>query len=324
MVPSGYVDMAFFVYIVFLIVGIAFVCCNTGSDQLSWNAAELKNIEDKLTSMKDDINFQAKSRINLDQELSDLTRRYRELLLENSDIQEAMEETKHDVVQNMTSATLKVKHELGNVLEALSASEIKTSVLLSKIRTDTTRELEETKNVMAGNMTSVAANVLNELDNVVKAQSDSSIKTSAFLSKMQTDMEETLEDTKNDLVNNMTSLSTHVRNEIHNALKAQSVSDVKTSVFLNKMQTAVNQTLTKTKNSIVNNINSLKRELDDVVKSQTTSNIKTDSYISKMQTDFTTLNQTLAALLAGRVNGLRLKGKTMYYNVRDIRSVKIR
>ena len=294
--------MEIYVYIVFFVVCIVHVFCNTGSDQLSWNAAELKDIEDKLKLMKNDINFQSKSRINLDQELSDLTRRYRELLLENSDIQEAMEETKHDVVQNMTSATLNVKHELGNVLKTLSASENKTSVLLSKIRADTTRELEETKNVMVGNMTSVAANVQRELDNVVKAQSDAGIKTSSFLSKIQTDIEETLEDSKNDMVNNMTSLSTDIRNEIHNVLKAQSASDVKLNVFLNKMQTVVNQELAKTRNDIVNNMTSVRTELDgeigDVAKRLSESDIKTDSSLSKLQNEVTSLNQTLAAAVS--------------------------
>ena len=100
--------MALFLCIILCNAFLKHVYSDTGSYQFAQNnAAELKYMQKAIWIMKREINFQATSRINMDKELSELTRRYRELMIENNDIKRELKETKINTGNNASSVATK-------------------------------------------------------------------------------------------------------------------------------------------------------------------------------------------------------------------------
>ena len=137
-------DMELVLY--FVLLNVLFAYGDTGSGiSLQHNDlnVELKYLKEIITTMKKEINFLTAARINLDKELSDLTRRYRKLLIENNDIKRSLEEAKREVAANLSSTTMDIKHEVDELLTAWN--ENTTNALISKTQGDMKKDIEEIK-----------------------------------------------------------------------------------------------------------------------------------------------------------------------------------
>ena len=235
---------------------LGFVYSDTGSDVfLQKNSMKLKEI---LMDIKKDIQLNTDARRDLDKELSELTRRYRELVIENNDIKtelvqtkDELMETRNAMVKNITTIAKNVssvKTDITDKLDKTNAvSHNRTKNLLSKLKTYLEKELEVTKNDIVSNMTSVSMDLTDELKDVVKAQEDSAHKASAQLSKLQGNLKRELEKTKTDMVYNITSVTADMTKKFDNKLKVHSSTHNRTDISLSKLRGAMsslNQTLT--------------------------------------------------------------------------------
>ena len=322
--------MELFVYIMLLLTCIRFGYSDTGSGQLlPKNNMKLKEI---LMDIKKDIRLNTDARRDLDKELSELTRRYRELVIENNDIKrelvetkDELTETKNTIAKNVTSVKTELKEDLSNVYKAQTDSENKTSLLLSKLQSDTDRKLEVAKN----NMTSIKMDLTVELADIVKTQEDSNNNSKVLLSNLQTDVLKKIGETKKGLAENITYVARNTKQHIDDIKRelwktesgltetknaivenitsiAKNVSSVKTDItdkldktnvvshnrtrnLLSELQTYLEKELEVTKNDIVNNMTSvsmdLTNELKDLVKVQADSNHTTGNLLSKLQSD---------------------------------------
>ena len=333
--------MELFVYIILMSTCIGFLYSDTGSGQfLQKNNIKLKEI---LMDIKKDIRLNTDARRDLDKELSELTRRYRELVIENNDIKTELVQTKDELMEtrnamvknittitkNITSVNTYINDELNNVRHTQTASDNKTNTLLSTLQADTDKKLEVNKNGIVSNMTSIKMDLKMKLEDVVKAQADSNNKSNVLLSHLQADVltkigetkkelaenityvarntkqniddmkrelwktESELTDTKNAIVDNITSIAKNVssvKTDITDKLdKTNAVSHNRTKNLLSKLKTHLEKELEVTKNDIVSNMTSvsmdLTDELKDVVKAQEDSVHKASAQLSKLQSN---------------------------------------
>ena len=77
-------------YCLVLVLCIGLALCNTGLDvPKSKVDTELRLLKDEMSTLRQELNYERTARIDLDKELSALTKRYRQLSLENDDIKAA-------------------------------------------------------------------------------------------------------------------------------------------------------------------------------------------------------------------------------------------
>ena len=130
----------------FVLLNVLFANVDTGSGvSLQYNDlhVELKDLKEIITTMKREMNVLGAARINLNKELSNLTRRYRKLLIKNNDMKRALEEAKREVAANLSSTTMDIKHEVDEALTAWTQNT--TNALISKTQGDMRMEIEEIK-----------------------------------------------------------------------------------------------------------------------------------------------------------------------------------
>ena len=94
--------MAGVLYFVLLTICFPYTISDTGSDtyQYDKDAAEMKYLKDTVQVIKQELNNERTSRINMDREMTALTRRYREIILEHSDLKMEHDQFKKDLSIN--------------------------------------------------------------------------------------------------------------------------------------------------------------------------------------------------------------------------------
>ena len=94
--------MAGLLCLVLLTLSFPYTISDTGSDTYQYNkdSAEMKYLKDTVQVIKQELNNERASRINMDREMTALTRRYREIILEHSDLKMEHETFKNDLSIN--------------------------------------------------------------------------------------------------------------------------------------------------------------------------------------------------------------------------------
>ena len=162
--------------------------CNTGSDLSVVNQdieRELKDLKDTVSTLQREINHERSSRMEVDRELSALTRRYRTLLLEFDDVKREQEESKSDLAKNISSVSVELNRNLDKISNDQLNSQNKTDEILTKIQANMKREETETNSEIQ-NVSAAAASIKQELKKLYNADAVSGNRTDTALSKLET------------------------------------------------------------------------------------------------------------------------------------------
>ena len=147
--------MDLIVYLVIVVLVISSAVCDTGSNQqISDFSKEMKLLKDEMLSLRTQLNYEITARIDLDRDLTEMTKRYRQLSIEFDDLEEELK-TKIEMERNLTES--KYRQLTENVESSRNYTD---EELLSKMR----------------EMNSLSANSMNQMEAKLAKLSNSASK----------------------------------------------------------------------------------------------------------------------------------------------------
>ena len=231
--------MTAFLCLVFLTISLPDTISDTGSDTYRYDkdAAEIKYLKDTVQVIKQELNNERASRINMDREMTALTRRYREIILEHSYLKMEHDKFKkdlsinffltmesfesHALLNNKTLSSLFGKlADLENVASSLNhikSASVVERPLMSKLLTEmeTIRGLIEKSYIhcSTGEDIELIVQFINQTQTYIQNQENIRIQVENNVQSLQTDIHEL-----NDRFANFSSVEASFRVEIHDTI----------------------------------------------------------------------------------------------------------
>ena len=276
--------------------------CNTGSDLPIANQdiqRELTDLKDTVSTLQREINHEQSSRLEVDRELSALTRRYRTLLLEFDDVKREQEESKSDLVKNISSVSVELNRNLDKISNEQLNSQNKTDEILTMIKADMKKEETKTQSQMH-NLSVATTSNKHKLKTLYSAHADSDNRTNTTLLKMESALSAI----------NQTLLASLVTGTLHRGRQAKELGilKLKTENVKTEMSDAL-MTLNKTMVNMSSEMVKLQNghQTNELQKLK----LETVSSVNELKEDIAFLNKTFTNISADALN---LRQTVDYYH----------